>query len=132
MAPARIAWKRLTRSTDMRAVSSLKPVSQLVVLASAWSMFVPTIYGQSLAADPKPAAVKDDDEPKVVEPPKLPDPPDAIRMSPKDRVWVDKKKKQVYVDGAIALREGYLEMFACLVNTKEHESIVAARTKAQT
>ena len=31
-----------------------------------------------------------------------------------------------------ALREGYLEMFACLVGTKEHESVVAVHSSAAT
>jgi hypothetical protein len=34
------------------------------------------------------------------------------------------------VDGQISLRKGMLEMFACIRNTKEHESIVSANTKA--
>jgi hypothetical protein len=65
-------------------------------------------------------------------PPRLPAPAGAKRLLEPDRVWVDAKNRQVLVDGSIALREGYLEMFACLVGTKEHESIVAAETKAAT
>ncbi len=34
------------------------------------------------------------------------------------------------MDGQICLREGMLEMFACTRNTKEHEAIVSADTKA--
>jgi hypothetical protein len=45
-------------------------------------------------------------------------------------VWVDVKEKAVIVDGLVCLRQGMLEMFACLRNTKEHEAIVAADTKA--
>jgi hypothetical protein len=45
-------------------------------------------------------------------------------------VWVDPKEKAVIIDGQVSLREGMLEMFACLRNTKEHESIVSANTKA--
>ncbi|MEM7474695.1 MAG: YdjY domain-containing protein [Planctomycetota bacterium] len=58
------------------------------------------------------------------------DPPGMIRLDPKGRVWVDKKNKRVVVDGYIALREGQLEMFACLAGTKEHESVVAVFSKA--
>jgi hypothetical protein len=36
----------------------------------------------------------------------------------------------VIVDGQICLRQGMLEMFACTRNTKEHEAIVSADTKA--
>ncbi len=60
------------------------------------------------------------------------DPPGMVRLDPRDRVWVDKTKKRVVVDGYIALRDGALEMLACLVGTKEHESIVATFCKAQT
>ncbi len=60
------------------------------------------------------------------------DPPNAVRLDPVDRVWADKKNHRVIVDGYIALREGPLEMLACLVGTKEHESIVATLCKAHT
>jgi hypothetical protein len=63
-------------------------------------------------------------------PPKLPEPKGATRFSKDYPVWVDKKEKTVIVDGQIALREGMLEMFACTRNTKEHESIVSANTRA--
>ncbi len=45
-------------------------------------------------------------------------------------MWVDPKEKTVIVDGQVSLREGMLEMFACTRNTKEHESVVSANTKA--
>ncbi len=46
-------------------------------------------------------------------------------------LWADVKHKWVILDGQVVLREGPpLEMFACLKNTKEHESIVAVDTKA--
>jgi hypothetical protein len=69
---------------------------------------------------------------KVVPAPKLPDPVGAKKLPKPDEVWVDAKKRQVMVDGYVSLREGYLEMFACIVGTKEHESVVAVKTKAQT
>jgi len=65
------------------------------------------------------------------EPPRLPPPENAKPMPEPDLVWIDAKKKHVYVDGYIALREGMLEMLACPVGTKEHESIVAVSTRAQ-
>lgn len=60
------------------------------------------------------------------------DPPGAVRLDPTDRVWADKKNSRVIVDGYVALREGPLEMLACPVGTKEHESIVATFCKAYT
>jgi hypothetical protein len=62
--------------------------------------------------------------------PAFPDPPGARRLSPRYPVWVDLKEKAVVVDGQISLTKGMLEMFACTRNTKEHESIVSADTKA--
>ncbi|MHB1034713.1 MAG: YdjY domain-containing protein [Pirellulales bacterium] len=58
------------------------------------------------------------------------DRPGLKRLDPKFGVWIDPKKKQVIMAGEIACRQGPLEMFACLKGTKEHESVVAVRTKA--
>lgn len=69
-------------------------------------------------------------EPKFQEPTPLPPPAGAQRMNPSARVWVDRTKKQVMVDGVVTLRAGVLEMFACPVGTKEHESIVAVQSPA--
>ena len=63
-------------------------------------------------------------------PPKLAEPKGAKRLSPHYDIWVDPKEKAVLIDGQVSLREGMLEMFACTRNTKEHESIVSANTKA--
>jgi hypothetical protein len=63
-------------------------------------------------------------------PPKLPEPKGARRLSKDYPIWVDPKEKTVIVEGQVALREGMLEMFACTRNTKEHESIISANTKA--
>jgi hypothetical protein len=60
----------------------------------------------------------------------LPEPVGAKRLSPRYPIWIDTKEKVVLVDGQICLREGMLEMFACTRNTKEHEAIVSADTKA--
>lgn len=78
------------------------------------------------AAD-TPAASKAKPAPAV----KLPEPKGVKRLHPEYDVWIDPKNKAVIVDGQISLREGMLEMFACTRNTKEHESIVSANTRAQ-
>lgn len=52
-------------------------------------------------------------------------PAGAKPLSRTSRLWVDPGKHRVYVDGYVALRDGALEMFACPVGTKEHESLVA-------
>lgn len=81
------------------------------------------------AAPPETASLE---EPRVLKVPELPPPEGAKRLIPDEFVWVDVKRRLVYVDGYVALRDGYLEMFACPANTKEHESIVAVRSRAQT
>lgn len=55
---------------------------------------------------------------------RLADPPGATRLSQQSSLWIDLRGKRVFVDGYIAQREAYLEMFACPAETKEHESIV--------
>ncbi|MBX3422492.1 MAG: hypothetical protein KF752_13140 [Pirellulaceae bacterium] len=59
-------------------------------------------------------------------------PKDAKLLTPKERVWVDRQHGRLIVDGYIAVQEGPLEMLACPVFTKEHESIVALFCKAAT
>ena len=73
-------------------------------------------------------------DPKTGEarPPKIPAPEGAKALPKPDVVWVDAKNKVVYVDGYVSLREGMLEMLACTVGTKEHESVVAVFSRAQT
>jgi hypothetical protein len=70
------------------------------------------------------------EEPAPSSIPRLPAPEGAAPLSPKYDVWLDVKRGVVLVDGQISLRRGMLEMFACLRNTKEHESIVSANTQA--
>ena len=41
-------------------------------------------------------------------------------------VWLDTKNKSVILAGHICLTRGGLEMFVCPINTKEHESVIAA------
>jgi len=84
---------------------------------------------ETTRTDPK----SPDDDPDAVKRasrPSIPEPPGAKRLDPNYPVWVDMKEKAVIADGQVCLRKGMLEMFACLRNTKEHEAIVAADTKA--
>ncbi len=52
------------------------------------------------------------------------------RLHPKDPVWIDHKRKKVVMVGAVCGRETPLELFACLTNTKEYESVVAVHAQA--
>lgn len=64
--------------------------------------------------------------------PKLPEPEGVKRLSKAEDVWIDPKKREVIVDGYVSLREGVLEMLACIAGTKEHESVIGVSSKAQT
>jgi len=51
-------------------------------------------------------------------------------LNPQKTVFIDVKRKRVFLKSRVSLREGLLEMFACLAGTKEHESVVAIETDA--
>lgn len=57
-------------------------------------------------------------------------PPPNAKAIVENKVWVDLKRKRVYVDGYVTMREGPLEMFACPIGTKEHEAIIATLAKS--
>ncbi len=56
-------------------------------------------------------------------------PPEAKQLT-KSHLWIDRKKSRVYFDGYVAMRDGPLEMFACPMGTKEHESVIGTLPKA--
>ncbi|WP_182868043.1 YdjY domain-containing protein [Stieleria mannarensis] len=58
-------------------------------------------------------------------------PPETKSLSQQGQLWIDPQRKRVIVDGYVALKRGALEMFACPVGTKEHESIVAALARSR-
>jgi hypothetical protein len=106
----------------------------IVSVSTFFAFLSPLVFAQAKTetaeAKPRPTAAEEEDQPKAKARPALPEPVGAQRLSPRYPVWIDKKEKAVLVDGQICLREGMLEMFACTRNTKEHEAIVSADTKA--
>jgi hypothetical protein len=98
------------------AVSTSEPAAEP---AAATTVAEPQLQA---APEEKPA------EEKPAEPP--PEVAGLPRLAKEYEVWLDTKEKRVLVGGQIVRAEGQLEMFACLKNSKEHESIVAANTKA--
>ena len=108
--------------TFMRRKLIIKPLTiTIAVLVGALGLSLGGA-GLSIAAEPVDVSAS--------APRKLPEPKGAQRLSPGYDAWIDPKEKVVLVDGQVSLREGMLEMFACTRNTKEHESIVSANTKA--
>jgi hypothetical protein len=61
--------------------------------------------------------------------------PDVVReqtsLNKSGTVQIDLKGKRLLVQSEVVLREGLLEMLACLKQTKEHESILGVDAKAQ-
>jgi hypothetical protein len=101
-------------------------ITAVICLCAWWSLAA----NRSLAQPRENAVDATDAESTPVVPKPLPPPQGAARLSPKYDAWLDAKQGVVYVDGEISLRRGMLEMFACIRNTKEHESIVSANTEA--
>lgn len=54
-----------------------------------------------------------------------------VPLNPQGTVLLDAAGKRLLLKGEICMREGLLEMLACLKQSKEHESIVSVETKAQ-
>lgn len=70
-------------------------------------------------------------EPKKADPaaaPKLEN--GMVRLAPDQDAFLDPVNKRVVLKGHTCLREGQLEMMVTLIGTKEHEAVVAVKTKA--
>jgi len=60
----------------------------------------------------------------------LVDEPETLRLlDERDRIWITPDRTSVVLIGRVVLREGFLELLACRVNTKEHESILSIRVQ---
>ncbi len=85
-------------------------------------------------APPQESSEKDASAAKTPAPPSSkpgePDEAGLVRIGTDDAVWIHPQRKLVVVEGEVAFREGFLEMFACPKGTKEHESLVAVNSKA--
>jgi hypothetical protein len=129
---AMVEGRALEEEPNMRSDNVLKGIAGAVVAASLIASFF-VVAHRSDAEDASanaPTTLDAVSGKKQPPPPKLPEPKGARRLSKDYPIWIDPKEKSVIVEGQIALREGMLEMFACTRNTKEHESIVSANTKA--
>ena len=62
--------------------------------------------------------------------PQIKDPKDLRKLTPDSDVWFDAKNKQVVMGGNVCQRDALLEMFACPVGTKEHESLISVKARA--
>ena len=85
------------------------PASLRLFFHLCWFFFVPIVSGSALAEKSGDAH------------------PDLTRLSPSEAIWFDPVRKEVIVGGKVVLTEGPIELFACPVGSKEHESIVATQ-----
>lgn len=99
----------------------LKSAARLLALAF-WLASLGT-----MACGDEPAASAQADETRITDPRES---KHLKQLAPDEEAWVDPEAKRVVLGGVICLREGPLEMFACVAGTKEHESIVAVNSKA--
>jgi hypothetical protein len=68
-----------------------------------------------------------EEERKIV--PLVDEPQKLVSLDKDDRIWLAADRKQVVLLGRVVFREGLLELLACRVRTKEHESILSVRVK---
>ena len=61
--------------------------------------------------------------------PLVEDPEGLILLHPQHNIWVTPDRTSVVMNSRVVLREGFLELLACRVASKEHESILAVRVE---
>ena len=62
----------------------------------------------------------------------LPVPTGAISLSQDEKIWIDKQRKRLLLDGEVCLKKGPLELLICPWNGKLHESVVRVHSKPST
>ena len=65
-------------------------------------------------------------------PNRLPVPKDAISLSQDEKIWIDKQRERLLLDGEVCLQKGPLELLICPWNGKLHESVVRVHSKPST
>ncbi len=98
----------------------------------AWSGLgaLALVWAPLVALAQAPATPSEESRPVPASAQEPPPKPGLKRLVPDCDVWIDPQRRQVILRGKIVLREGPLELFACMTGTKEHEAVIAIRTKA--
>jgi len=99
---------------------------QRIVFGLVLVCWAPFACGQEPAAEKGKAAAD-----AAAQTPASGTPEGLVKLSERNDVWLDTKRKAVVVDGQVCLRAGQLEMFACPKGTKEHESVVSLNCMAE-
>ncbi|MFW6124817.1 MAG: YdjY domain-containing protein, partial [Pirellulales bacterium] len=129
------------RSGD-RSAESLPPVPEAAATSAAGPLGEPSdAEADDPGEFPKPEGVdpdwqpegytREEPEPWDLGPPLVENAEELKRLDPKAAIWVDAKSKRLVLMGRVVLRNAPLELFACLRNSKEHESVVAIDAFAQ-
>ena len=72
----------------------------------------------------------EDGQPRDLGPPLVDNVDNLKRLDPAKPVWLDSDNRRVVMVGQICQRVAGLELFACLMNTKEHEAVVTVDVEA--
>lgn len=75
--------------------------------------------------------VEKDKKDRLLAEPLVDNPDQLRRLHPTDPVWINRQRRRVVLVGAVCGQKSPLELFACLANTKEYESVVAIHTQAK-
>ncbi len=59
-------------------------------------------------------------------------PEEAIPLQSEEKIWIDKKRNRILLEGEVCLRQGPLELLVCPWNGKLHESIIRVHSKPST
>lgn len=70
------------------------------------------------------------DDEAALGPPLVENPDRLQRLHPEFPIWLDAEGKAVVMIGRVCQRQAPLELFACLKNSKEHESVLSINTRA--
>jgi len=100
----------------------LPPFVLLVVLA---------VFSQNCCCAQEEGLWKSPDELRKMVSDRFEEPSDSKILHRENRIWINRDEQAVILDGYVAQRKVPLELFACPVGTKEHESIVAVFSRPQ-
>lgn len=118
-------------SVALRAIAVIASVTLAYAFYGTATSQASPQAGAGAAESDSTSTLPEKAEPKLEPLPELSS--DWKPLAPKDsieKLWINTKLKQVAIDGEVCLTRGYLEMFACVKNTKEHESVVSLKAKA--
>ncbi len=87
-----------------------------------------TLYIREATVRQEPEPAEDTDE--SLGPPLVDHPERLQRLHPDFPIWIDAEGRTLVMIGRVCQREVPLELFACLKNSKEHESILSIKTRA--